>query len=80
MTYKHFLGRFVGATGILESYGGSWNFVQREGGRDVLSKVYDGFVVVFKFGTDYNPENNICSIPLTLFTFNSNKTKSAGFL
>jgi len=78
MTYAGFLKRFVKTTGILESYGGSWNFAQREGGRDVLSKVYDGFVVVSRTGTVSSPENSVCMIPLALFTFNSKELKGAG--
>ncbi len=80
MTYSEFLKGFVRATGVLESYGGSWNFAQREGGRDVISAVHDGFVIVSKSGTVQSPENSISTIPLTLFTFNSKKPKGAGFL
>ena len=74
MTYANFLRGFVGATGGLESYGGSWNFTQKEGGRDVLSAVHDGFVIVSKPGIDYSP-GYIYTIPLTHFTFNSKKPK-----
>jgi len=80
MTYAEFLKGFVRTPGVLESYGGSWNFAQREGGRDVISTVQDGFVIVSRAGNVDSPGDNICTIPLTLFTFNSKKPKSAGFL
>jgi hypothetical protein len=80
MTYAEFMKGFIRTTGVLESYGGSWNFAQREGGRDVISAVHDGFVIVSRAGTVSSPENSICTIPLTLFTFNSKKPRGAGFL
>ena len=63
MTYGEFLKGFIGAKGDLVWEAAGWSFRQRENGRDVLSAIFEDFVIV----SSQTYEN---AVPLTAFNFN----------